>query len=526
MGRFLKNFLSLSTPAVTPIDSTARPTLPGAADVEALEKLCDRFEREWRNGSPPTIEEFLELATPEQRVWLVKDLVQIELHYRSLRGDDVTLADYRPRFSEQLLDTSPGTWFKPDDGSLPSETEMITATWPFSQLPLAVVRSFVAALQPRNYTAGDVLVRQGEPTRELIVLLKGEASVYLRAGGREQLLVTSPHVNVLGEIGLLTTHHSTTTVIATSAVEAAVLPAEQFHELGRQFPVFRTAMMQLLAKRLGQHDTDALVGKVVHGYRIQRCAGRGGMAVVYEAEAPTGDLRVALKMMSHNLVDSPDAHARFDRELQLNRSLEHPGLLAVYEGFESLSTSFIAMEFCDGPSLASMIQSRGPFSEPDVRSVIGQLAAVLGYLHDQGICHRDLKPANVLFNSRGELKLADFGLARSACCSDLTARHELLGTPCYMAPEQLQGDRADCRADLFAVGCLVWEMLTGNRLFDGASVLAIALQQAKFSLADADVIRPGLSRDIYEVLSGSLVREPQDRTLDLKRLAAWSSVIC
>jgi serine/threonine protein kinase len=165
-------------------------------------------------------------------------------------------------------------------------------------------------------------------------------------------------------------------------------------------------------------------------------------------------------------------------------------------------------------------------SEPDVRSVIGQLAAVLGYLHDQGICHRDLKPANVLFNSRGELKLADFGLARSACCSDLTARHELLGTPCYMAPEQLQGDRADCRADLFAVGCLVWEMLTGNRLFDGASVLAIALQQAKFSLADADVIRPGLSRDIYEVLSGSLVREPQDRTLDLKRLAAWSSVIC
>ncbi|MBI2477822.1 MAG: protein kinase [Planctomycetia bacterium] len=353
---------------------------------------------------------------------------------------------------DQLLDTSLGTWRESDEGCLSNGTGLIAATWPFSQLPLSVVRSFVAALQPRSYAVGDVLVRQGEPTRELIVLLRGEAEVSLHAGGREQLLVPSPHVNVLGEIGLLTTRHSTTTVIATTPVEAGVWSAEQF-----------------------------------------------------------------------NLVDNLSAQARVDRELQIGRSLAHPGLLAVYEGFEDLSTSFIAMEFCDGPSLASVIETCGPLSEPDIRCIIGQLAAVLSYLHERGICHRDLKPANVLFNSQGELKLADFGLARSANCTDLTASHELLGTPCYMAPEQLQGDRADCRADLFAVGCLIWEMLTGERLFNGGSVLEILLHHANFSLPEPNVIRPGLSRDIFSVMRNSLVREPQSRTLDLNRLAAWSS---
>lgn len=511
-------------------DSTAANAPPrDEPTTEVLEELLDRFECQWRQGVQPRLDDYVRPDMGTRRRELLGDLIQLDMHYRSLRGEPVALEDYRSSFGKQLDETvlfarTPDRvdWRRPDLAALSPAMQRVASIWPFSDLPWPVFRELALSLQPRTYAAGETLITQGEPICELIVLVSGDAEVRLRSSGRDQTLVPSPHARVLGEIGLLTTRISTVSVVAATLIEGFTLPAAKFHRLAQRYPVFRTAMFQLMARRLGKHEADALVGKILQGYRVLRCVGRGGMAAVYEAEDLESGERVALKMMSHALVDNPAAQARFQRELQLNRTLHHRGLLATSGAFAELGTQFLVLQFCPKPNLAELLESR-PLSDEEIRSVAGQLADVVQWLHDRGICHRDLKPANVLFAANRHVKLADLGLAWSADCVDLTGQFDVLGTPCYMAPEQLHGGRPDYRADLFAFGCILWEMATGRRLFPGSSVLEILQAQANFTLPPRELIRPGLAPQIYAALERSLRCDPLQRDVSLNEIAAWGA---
>jgi serine/threonine-protein kinase len=209
------------------------------------------------------------------------------------------------------------------------------------------------------------------------------------------------------------------------------------------------------------------VGDVVARYRIDASIGGGGMGVVYRATDTTLGRTVALKFLAPQLAGAGDARARLLREARAASALDHPHIGVVYEVGEHAGGAFIAMAFYEGETLKERI-ARGALPVDEVERYTRQLAGALQAAHAAGIAHRDIKPANVLIARDGGVKLVDFGVAKlldEATAEALTASGTIIGTLMYMAPEQLRGEGADARADLWALGNVAYEMLTGRAPF-------------------------------------------------------------
>jgi serine/threonine-protein kinase len=302
-----------------------------------------------------------------------------------------------------------------------------------------------------------------------------------------------------------------------------VLPADRFHDLAAKHPRIGVLLTLLLASRLGRLEHDALTGKVFEGYRIRRRLGRGGMSVVYEAEEAESGRRVALKMMSHRLLYDPDAMRRFQREADIVASFDHPNIARMYGRFEAFRTSFIVMEFCEGTSIEDILRARGGLPESVTRSALGQLVGAVAYAHDAGIVHRDIKPSNVLVTRDGSVKLMDFGVARRLDAA--TATRGLLGTPRYMAPEQMTGGTAGTQTDLFALGLLAFEMVSGRPFFAGDDIWELRKEMIRYRAPDLERSLPEASPELRSVLGRLLLRDPADRTLDFDRVGSWAAPV-
>jgi len=503
-----------------------------------VDQICDRFEAAWRSGAPPRIESFLVEAEAPERPILLRELILLELVYRSRAGDEGLREEYQRRFpryanvvrsvfaqdlaaergsggsaSDLPAELPDDSWAATDSDTTLVDGGVLAKVWPFSELPRSLTVALLDQMHQQSYAPGDVLIRQGEPSRHLLVLVDGEVEVLVEDQARRHDVAKVGVATILGEMGLLTDEPCTATVVAKTAINALVLPAERFHRLASRHHVLWHALSRLVAQRLGQGTVDILAGKTLHGYRIQRCLARGGMAVVYEAEDVRRGRSVALKMMSHRFAHDLEVQSRFEREVEICRALRHPNIARTYGHFTAFGTSFMVMELCLGETLAERIRQSGAMDEPEARAILGQLARALDYAHQRGICHRDVKPSNVMVSPEGTVKLMDFGLAKSVESVELTSHGCILGTPRYMPPEQLAGQPVDHRADIFALGCVAYELLAGRQLFDASDLLAILSQQLRWTLPPADEIRPGLSPDLYEVLRQALARDPQDRLL-------------
>jgi hypothetical protein len=414
---------------------------------------------------------------------------------------------------------SPEVW-RPADADPVSFAELLELLWPFSELPRSVLLAILEQMQVQRFSPGDVLIRQGRRGRYLFILLEGTLKICVKDGPRCHEIARPAGEVILGEMGVMTDGPCTATATAVTPVRVLALSVSRFRRLASRYPVLCAALGHLMATRLGYDPIDSLVGKVLHGYRVQRCVGWGGMATVYEAEAFRDGGRVALKMMSHRFAQDLDVQKRFEREVQICWSLRHPNIAQILDNFICFGTSFMVLEFCSGVTVGELIQRRGPLPEVEARNILHQLAGALAYAHRQGICHRDVKPRNMMLDETGMLKLMDFGLARSVTGCELTSHACILGTPSYMSPEQLRGESVDYRADLFAVGCVVYEMLAGESPFAGRDLAEVLERQFRWSLPPADCIRPGLGPDLYRVLQQSLVMKPAERVLDLEQLAS------
>lgn len=426
----------------------------------------------------------------------------------------------------QSLPTGGGTWEGPQAseenrrGGAGSNTRLLASIWPFSDLPWSVLIRIAGRMQEKRLAGGTVLIRQGARSRRLMVLVEGSVEVCVEDGRQRHEIARLEKGSLLGEMGLLMDVPCTATATAVTPVRVLVLPSRWFRRLAVLFPVLSAALGHLAATRLGCAAVDSLVGKVVHGYRLRRCLGRGGMGTVYEAEALADGRRVALKMMSHRFASDLEIQQRFDREVRIGASLRHPNLGRILDHFLGLGTHCMVMEYCEGIALDELIRRRGPLPEDQVRGIAGQVAAALACVHRHGVCHRDVKPANIIVSERtGLAKLIDFGLARSLAGDGLTSQGRILGTPRYMPPEQLGGAPADPRADVFALGCVVYEMLTGESPFAAPNLPTILQRQFSWSLPPAEQVRPGVGRDLYEMLQQSLALAPAKRTADLERFS-------
>lgn len=397
-------------------------------------------------------------------------------------------------------------------------------------LPQTTIEEMFRSVEERRYAAGDALFRQGDPADGLLVLLEGTARATLRDDGGHRVGVFTTG-DVVGEMALVTREPRTADAIADSPVRALVLPVAAFERLAARRLELRVVLTNLVADRLGQSAHDGLGGKTVDGYRIVRCVGRGGMALVYRAEdQKTGEV-VALKMMSHRLVYEPNALARFRREAQVLQGLDHENIARLHRIFEAYNTLFLVMEFCDGADLGQLIRDRRRLPESQVRRILGQLARALDHVHRKGLVHRDLKPGNVMVDRLGTVKLMDFGLATPGVAlgeetmATTMTPGMLMGTPAYMAPEQISGAPLDARADIYAMACLAYGLLTGQQLFRATNFLDLVQEKLTLRLPPAREIGDGISDELHGLLDHALRRDREERLSSVASLTGWAGPV-
>jgi len=254
-------------------------------------------------------------------------------------------------------------------------------------------------------------------------------------------------------------------------------------------------------------------------YRIVREIGRGGMGIVYEAEDIKLKRPVALKFLPADLTRDPEARERFVHEAQAASSLDHPNICTIHEiGEAEGGEMYIAMACYKGESLKEKIK-RGPLSAAEVINIATQIAEGLSKAHEQGIVHRDIKPSNILITADRTAKIVDFGLAKLAGQVRLTLPGTTLGTVAYMSPEQAQGESTDARTDVWSLGIVVYEMVTGELPFRGErkqSVLYAILNEPPKSVKD---LRPGFPVDLVSIIKKSLDKDPDKRFTSAKEMA-------
>jgi eukaryotic-like serine/threonine-protein kinase len=408
----------------------------------------------------------------------------------------------------------------------PASRDALLEGEPFRALRANLVDDLFACTKERLYDDGETVIRQGARGDALLVVVEGTAHVVLvDHGGDERTIGDVSRGGVLGEMSLITQAPATANVVAISPLKVLALSSDDFHALAGRNPELTIVLTNLVADRLGQAIHDGLGGKVLSGYRIVRCVGRGGMAVVYEAIEEKGGDRVALKMMSHRLVYHPGAFSRFEREARIVEPLSHPNIARMRGHFPAFRTEFIVMEFLDGETWSDILARRGPFPEEQARRLLGQLAGALAFVHEKGVVHRDLKPSNVMLTREGLVKLMDFGLAKEeAPLSDDTATRNgtVQGTPLYMAPEQIAGDEAGPRMDVYAFACIAYELVAAEKLFRGRTMSQIFQEKMTKRLPPAREIGPGVSREYYDLLVEGLKPNPDNRLASLERIAQWA----
>ena len=254
-------------------------------------------------------------------------------------------------------------------------------------------------------------------------------------------------------------------------------------------------------------------GDIVAGYEIEALVGRGGMGDVYRARDVRLERPVALKLLTEALSDDEGFRERLLRESRLAASLDHPNVVPIYEAGEADGRLSIAMRYVDGTDLKALLRRDGALAPERALAIASQVADALDAAHAKGLVHRDVKPSNVLLDLQGGREhayLADFGLTQSVSDRGPTDG-QLMGTVDYVAPEQIRGDEIDGRADVYALGCLLFEALTGTVPFEGGSDVAVIYAHLEEDRPRASERRPGLPQALDDVLARAMAKDREDR---------------
>ena len=246
-------------------------------------------------------------------------------------------------------------------------------------------------------------------------------------------------------------------------------------------------------------------------YKIKSELGRGGMATVYRAYDPSFDREVAVKVLPREMVHNLVFRVRFKRELKMIASLEHPAIVPVYDvGEEPDGRQYFVMRYMGGDSLSDWIK-RGALSLQDTAILIERLASALDYAHQKGIVHRDIKPDNVLFDDTNHPYLTDFGIAKLTESAISATGGGTMGTPAYVSPEQAQGANVDSRADIYGMGVMIYEMLTGRKPYDAESPMSVAVRHITEPIPDILQANPELPIEVDAIIRTAMAKDREDR---------------
>jgi eukaryotic-like serine/threonine-protein kinase len=277
--------------------------------------------------------------------------------------------------------------------------------------------------------------------------------------------------------------------------------------------------------------SDTLIGTLFDGrYQVVRKLGAGGMANVYLAEDQELGRRVAIKILNDRHAGDEQFVERFRREAKNAAALSHPNIVSIYDRGEAEGTYYIAMEYLEGRSLKELIVSRGPAPVTVSVEYARQILQALRFAHRHGIVHRDIKPHNVLVDAEGRVKVTDFGIARAGT-SQMTEAGSIVGTAQYLSPEQARGTAVDQRSDVYSLGIVLYELLTGTVPFGGDTPVEIAMKHLSAVPEPPSTRRPEIPRDLDLIVMRALAKDPADRyqnaeemDADLERFARGAAV--
>jgi CRP-like cAMP-binding protein len=499
-------------------------------DSGMLELVTQEFRVRHQTGDRPKVEGYAQRFAPladriRERLADFDKILAIEASIEHLFNAPEPISD--SSLAERLSTPSPRPP-QPESAAMKQPlAQVLAGISPFQDLSTGILEALAAHATEWLFRAGEIILRQGETSDCLVIMLEGVAEVTIDDAGTTHRIARVGRQTVIGEIGMVTREVRSADIRAVTDVRAAIIARDDFEKLAGQFPTLSIALSELIAERVGTLTIDVLCGKTINDFHVKQRLGRGSMGIVYKAiDVQTGQ-HVALKMLRHDLTFNRQASQRFRQEAEIVKTLAHPNIVQVYGQFSAYHTNFIAMEFCDGVTLADFLKVHGPLPDDVTRAILGQLAAALLYAHQAGVAHRDLKPSNVMLQRDGVVKLTDFGLARDASVSNssLTGHGQVLGTPRYMAPEQLGGARGDQRVDLYALGCVTYELVTGGPLFPARRFDELMRQRFRWTLPSADQIREGLDRELYGLIATCLEERPEDRMVPLDFISGWARPI-
>jgi serine/threonine-protein kinase len=248
-------------------------------------------------------------------------------------------------------------------------------------------------------------------------------------------------------------------------------------------------------------------------YRLEARLGFGGMSTVHLATDLRLERQVAVKLLAEHLAEDPTFVSRFQREAQAAARLVHPNIVQVFDSGQDQSTGqyFIVMEYIEGSSCAEILRDQGWIEVDEAIAIIDQACEGLNYAHRHGVVHRDVKPGNLLRAREGEVKLADFGIAKATEQSSITQVGSVLGTAAYLAPEQARGEEAGPRADLYALGVVTYQLISGRLPYEANSLTELALKQQQEAPPMLDTLVAAVRPELADAVAIALALDPGDR---------------
>jgi CRP-like cAMP-binding protein len=366
-------------------------------------------------------------------------------------------------------------------------------------------------IEERSYKQGDYLIRKGEAGDSMHVIVSGKVAVpIVDADGQNKMVVHLGPTEMVGEMALLTGERRSADVIAEEPVTTLVLNRDTLQPLLRAHPPLARFLTEILGKRLEQSQISR-VGK----YRLLGKLGEGATAKVYEGIHPALNRLVAIKMLSHSLLFDSNFQERFIQEARTIAGLTHPNIVQIFDTESAYATYFIVMEKVDGTDLAKMLSTRRTIPAAECMDILRQMSLALGYAHGQGIVHRDVKPANTAVDKSGGVKLMDFGIAKPIPKTPSAQRAKTVeGTPRYLAPEAAVGKVVDGRADIYSLGIMAYEMVTGRVPFYADTIRELLQMHVRKAPVDIAKLQPDIPSGLREFIMGALIKRPDERLSD------------
>ncbi len=387
----------------------------------------------------------------------------------------------------------------------PGDLEFLINTPLLEAVPLEAKCPLLNRMTPRHVLAGARFIAQGDEGDTFYIIQEGSCVVNVEKDGSKHPITRLRTGDIVGEIALLTGEPRTASVDAETDMILWALTREEFDSVCTNYPDLLDFLTELVTHRFSTEKVTA--NRTIGKYLINEVIGRGGWSIVYRGIHTSLNMPVAVKMLKHDMAMNVEFAEKFHNEARIVALLNHENIVKVYDIEELFRTVFIIMEYLEGAPLDYILDRMPRLPMSKVLDILLQVCSGLSYAHEQGIVHQDIKPGNVFIQSDGRAKIVDFGLS----CPTGTMDCSLPGTVYYMSPEQIVGESVDERTDIYSLGILVYEMISGQRPYPEDDLAELMDLHVREDVPDPRSLVPDLPDEISYFIKRATQRNPAAR---------------